>query len=80
MVSKLSLSGPQSGGVLSGLLQGGGEDEVVDVEGDGPYEEYEWCGQRRVRVSSLLRAQPQLLGESTTRCTTAGLCLWGGQI
>ncbi|XP_027229261.1 E3 ubiquitin-protein ligase Rnf220 [Penaeus vannamei] len=47
----------RSGGVLSGLLQGGGEDEVVDVEGDGPYEEYEWCGQRRVRVSSLLRPQ-----------------------
>lgn len=51
----------RSGGVLSGLLQGSGEDEVVDVEGDGPYEEYEWCGQRRVRVSSLLRPQPQLL-------------------
>lgn len=27
------------------------------MEGDGPYEEYEWCGQRRVRVSSLLRPQ-----------------------
>ncbi|KAG7173315.1 E3 ubiquitin-protein ligase RNF220-like [Homarus americanus] len=51
----------RSGGVLSGLLQGGGEDEVVDVEGDGPYEEYEWCGQRRVRASSLLRPQPPLL-------------------
>ncbi|CAL4067533.1 unnamed protein product [Meganyctiphanes norvegica] len=42
------------------LLCQNGEDEVVDVEGDGPYEEYEWCGQRRVRISSaLLRNQAQ---------------------
>lgn len=46
-----------------GVLQGGSAEEevVVDVEGDGPpYEEYEWCGQRRVRVSSMLRPPSQL--------------------
>lgn len=33
----------------------GGDDEEVDVEGDGEtFEEYEWAGQRRVRATSML--------------------------
>ncbi|XP_063598924.1 E3 ubiquitin-protein ligase RNF220-like [Penaeus indicus] len=38
------------------------EDEEVDVEGDGDdqYEEYEWCGQTRVRATQMLRAEGQL--------------------
>nr|XP_027229264.1 LOW QUALITY PROTEIN: E3 ubiquitin-protein ligase RNF220-like [Penaeus vannamei] len=38
------------------------EDEEVDVEGDADdqYEEYEWCGQTRVRATQMLRAEGQL--------------------
>ncbi|XP_042869998.1 E3 ubiquitin-protein ligase RNF220-like [Penaeus japonicus] len=38
------------------------EDEDVDVEGDADdhYEEYEWCGQTRVRATQMLRAEGQL--------------------
>ncbi|XP_050739370.1 E3 ubiquitin-protein ligase Rnf220-like isoform X2 [Eriocheir sinensis] len=43
---------------VPGLLQPGVEDEVVDVEGDGPYDDYEW---RRNRVSALLRPPGQLM-------------------
>lgn len=41
------------------------EDEEVDVEGDADdqYEEYEWCGQTRVRATQMLRAEGQLHGE-----------------
>ena len=38
------------------MLQNGEEDdddEPLDVEGDS-YEEYEWAGQRRVRVTTML--------------------------
>ncbi|XP_042213933.1 E3 ubiquitin-protein ligase RNF220-like [Homarus americanus] len=40
------------------------EDEEVDVEGENEggsqYEEYEWCGQTRVRATQMLRAEGQL--------------------
>ncbi|KAL7633245.1 UNVERIFIED_CONTAM: hypothetical protein RMT77_016349 [Armadillidium vulgare] len=37
------------------------EDADVDVEGDSPYDEFEWCGRRRIRVPSLLRSQGQAI-------------------
>ena len=43
----------------------GGEEEVVDVEGDGPsFDDFDWCPQRRARVASLLRGQTALHGKS----------------
>lgn len=50
---------PLAGHVLTALFpqrEGGMEDDQAEMEGENGtrFEEYEWCGQKRIRATSLL--------------------------